>query len=237
MQTKIYDIKGKESGDINLPEEIFGLPWNADLVYTVLRSMRMNERLNIQHTKDRSEVSGSGKKPWAQKGTGRARHGSTRSPIWRHGGITFGPRNDRNFDRKINKKAKVKALNTILSAKFGDKELVFVDGLTFASPKTKDAQNVLINLSKVSGLEKLSYKKGNRALVLTPKKNDLLVKSFRNIPSAHVEEIRNLNPLLALKYKYLVFLDPKEALSVYKDRLKDVAGVQGKMKAKSKVAA
>ncbi len=117
MESKIYNTSGKSVGNIKLPEGIFGLKWNADLVHEVVRLMNSNSRTAIAHTKTRGEVRGGGKKPWKQKGTGRARHGSSRSPIWVGGGVTHGPRNDKNFDRKINKKAKTKALFTILSRK------------------------------------------------------------------------------------------------------------------------
>src|SRR3989344_3523977 len=104
MDAKIYNSKGEQSGKISLPETIFGVAWNADLVHQVITSMMSNAREPIAHTKTRGEVRGGGKKPWQQKGLGRARHGSIRSPIWVGGGITHGPRNDENFSRKINKK-------------------------------------------------------------------------------------------------------------------------------------
>ena len=124
METKIYNQKGKEAGKITLPEEVFGLPWNADLVHQVVTSMLGNARTPVAHTKIRGEVRGGGKKPWKQKGTGRARHGSTRSPIWVGGGVTHGPRNDKIYARKINRKMKAKALYTILSKKAKDGEIL-----------------------------------------------------------------------------------------------------------------
>jgi len=120
MKATIYNTKGTKAGDIDLPEEVFGLDMNESLVHQVYVSMMSNKRSNIAHTKDRSDVSGGGKKPWKQKGTGRARVGSNRSPIWIGGGITFGPRNDKNFKKKINKKMKSKALFTVLSQKMRD---------------------------------------------------------------------------------------------------------------------
>ena len=110
MEQKVYNQKGEEAGKIKLPESIFGVPWNADLVHQVVVAMTSSMRHSIANTKTRGEVSGGGKKPWQQKGTGRARHGSTRSPIWVGGGIAHGPRKEKNYDRKINKKARAKAL-------------------------------------------------------------------------------------------------------------------------------
>src|SRR3989344_1535406 len=108
MEAKIYDNKGKEKGTLTLSASVFGFPWNAELVRQVFLSERANARKVLAHTKDRSEVSGGGKKQWQQKGTGRARHGSSRSPIWVGGGISHGPRNEKNFDRKVSKKMKTK---------------------------------------------------------------------------------------------------------------------------------
>src|SRR6185295_18159161 len=111
--------------------------WKSDLVHQVTTAMQANLRQNRAHTKDRSEVSGGGKKPWNQKGTGQARHGSSRSPIWRHGGITFGPRSTRDYSEKINRKMRIGALLSVLSQKAKDGEIVFIDKFTFSTPKTK----------------------------------------------------------------------------------------------------
>src|SRR5437868_2291267 len=131
MESKIYNKKGEEAGKIKLPEDIFATQWNADLVHQVVVSMMSNARSSIAHTKTRGEVRGGGKKPWQQKGLGRARHGSSRSPIWVGGGVAHGPRNDKNFDRKINKKMKTKALYTVLSKKMKDNEILFIDSFDF----------------------------------------------------------------------------------------------------------
>src|SRR5581483_4020780 len=114
MKAPIYTQEGKEAGSIELADSMFGLAWNADLVKQVVDSMLSSARKPYAHTKGRGEVSGGGKKPWKQKGTGRARHGSIRSPIWKGGGVAHGPLNTKNFDRKVNKKMKAKALLTIL---------------------------------------------------------------------------------------------------------------------------
>src|SRR3989338_7888570 len=139
MEATIYNLEGKKAGVTTLPESIFGLRWNADLVKQVADSILSSRRKNIAHTKNRGEVSGGGKKPWQQKGTGRARHGSTRSPIWRHGGVAHGPRNEKNYERIVSKKMRVKALHTILSEKNREGELVFVDHIALPEGKTREA--------------------------------------------------------------------------------------------------
>ena len=139
MDTKIYSQDGKESGSIALPESVFGVAWNDDLMHEVVVAMRGNARQGTAHTKDRGEVRGGGKKPWRQKGTGRARHGSRRSPLWSGGGTTFGPRTEKDYSRKVNKNARSKALAITLSKKLADGEMIFVDALSFEAPKTAAA--------------------------------------------------------------------------------------------------
>lgn len=216
METKVYNQSGKEAGKVTLPENIFGLAWNADLVHQVTVAMRSNEREPIAHTKTRGEVSGTGKKPWQQKGTGRARHGSRRSPIWVGGGVAHGPRNDRNYSRKINRKTKTKALFTILSRKFKDGEILFVDTLSFAAPKTKDAKAVMTSFAGIKGFEKLATKPKNVALIATSSKDENLAKSFRNFGNVSVEETRNINPLSILNHKYLIMV--KDSIEKLHDR-------------------
>lgn len=212
METTIYNQAGKPSGKINLPEGIFGLPWNADLVHEIVRLMNSNSRSNIAHTKTRGEVRGGGKKPWQQKGTGRARHGSRRSPIWVGGGVAHGPRNDQNYSRKINKKAKTKALYTILSRKFKDGEMLFVDNVNITTPKTKEAKNILTSLSKIKGYERLATKKTNTAIIALDKKTNAITKSFNNFGNISIEEFRNINPVSILGHTYLIVTNPAESL-------------------------
>jgi large subunit ribosomal protein L4 len=219
METTIYTKEGKQKGKISLPEEVFGLKWNADLVHQVVTSMMTSKRMGTAHTKDRGEVSGGGKKPWAQKGTGRARHGSSRSPIWVGGGVAHGPRNDKNFDRKINKKVKAKAVATILSSKFRDGEIIFIDSFDFSEPKTKSAMTVVGNLSAIKGFEKIATKRVNALYIATPEKDKNVNKSFSNIAKSFVSEIRNINPVDLMKYKYLVIEKPDVSLGLIKDRL------------------
>ena len=213
MKSPIYSTAGKESGSIDLPEAVFGTQWNADLVHQVVTSMMSNARNPIAHTKDRSEVRGGGKKPWQQKGLGRARHGSTRSPIWVGGGVAHGPRNDKNYSRKINRAMKTKALYTILSKKLKDGEILFVDTLSMKEPKTKDAVSIMKSLSGIKGYERLTQKRKNAAFIALPTKDKMTEKSFSNFGNVEVGEMRNLNPLHALNYKYLVIANPKESLA------------------------
>ena len=219
MKATIYNTKGTKAGDIDLPEEIFGLEMNESLVHQVYVSMMSNKRANIAHTKDRSEVRGGGKKPWKQKGTGRARVGSNRSPIWIGGGITFGPRNEKNFKKKINKKMRTKALLTILSQKMRDGEIIFVDSISFDAPKTKEAATVLTNLAKVKGFEGLSNKKNNRAYIATSTADGNVQKSFANFSNVSVDEFRKLNVVDLLTYKYVVITSPEESIKTLSAKL------------------
>jgi large subunit ribosomal protein L4 len=212
MEATIYNQIGKPVGKTKLPESIFGVPWNADLVHEVVRLMNSNSRNNIAHTKTRGEVRGGGKKPWKQKGTGRARHGSSRSPIWVGGGVAHGPRNDKNFDRKINKKARAKALYTILSRKFKEGEILFVDSFDLKTPKTKEAKSILASLATIKGYERLVTKKQNTAIIALEKKTSAIEKSFQNFGNISVEEFRNVNPVSVLNSTYLVIMNPVESL-------------------------
>ncbi len=210
METKLYNQEGKEVGKVALPLDIFGVRWKPQLVHQVYTSMMSNARQVLAHTKDRSEVRGGGKKPWRQKGTGRARHGSRRSPLWRTGGVTFGPTKERNFAKKINKKMKTQALHSALSRKFEDSEVLFIDTLGLGEIKTKNAKTVLRALSTVPGFEVLSSKKRNAALVFLPGIDNGVYKSFRNFGNIDVEEFRNMNLLDILKYKFLIIVDPQD---------------------------
>jgi large subunit ribosomal protein L4 len=219
METEFYNVQGKSAGTITLPESVFGLPWNADLVHQVVHSMMLNARTPVAHTKTRGEVRGGGRKPWQQKGTGRARHGSTRSPIWVGGGVTHGPRNDQNFSRKINKKMKVKALYTIMSRKLRDGEVMFIESLSFDAPKAKQAKEVLAKLAGIKGFEKLSTKYKNAAFVGLPEKNVAVAKSFNNFGNVVVDELRNINPLTILNNKFVVIANPEASIKILEAKM------------------
>ncbi len=228
METKIYDQKGKEVKKIKLPEEVFALPWKDDLVHQVVISMASNRRDSIAHTKNRGDVRGGGKKPWRQKGTGRARHGSNRSPIWRGGGVTFGPTNERNWSKKINRKMKIKALFTVLSQKMKDGEILFVDNLIFDAPKTKEAKSILTNLSGIKDFEGILNKKNNSVCLSLGERDENVEKSFSNFSSLLVSELRNINPLDILNYKYLIITKPEESIEFLVKKLESSDKSAGK---------
>jgi len=219
MEATIYNTDGAESGKISLSEGIFGVSWNADLVHQVMHSMMSSARQPIAHTKTRGEVRGGGKKPWRQKGTGRARHGSTRSPIWVGGGVAHGPRNDKNYDRKINKTMKAKAFVTLLSKKWKDGEIMFVESLSFPGPKTALAKKALVSLAKNKGFERLVTKPKNVAFIAIAKKDVNVEKSFRNIGSVVVDETRNLNLLDILNHKFIIIENPVESMKVLESKI------------------
>ncbi len=219
MNAKIYSKDGKEAGSVTLPESVFGVAWNADLVHEVVLGMQGNARgESSAHTKGRGEVRGGGKKPWRQKGTGRARHGSTRSPIWVGGGVAHGPRNEKDYSVKINKKVRAKALATVLSKKLADGEVVFVDSLKMGEPKTKDAKAAILAIAKGSGVDSLATKRKNAALVVLASRDLPTEKSFRNFGNMEVVMAKDVNPVDLLTYKYVVMADAKSAVEVLEKR-------------------
>jgi len=208
MDTKIFSQDGKESGKISLPESVFAVNWNADLVHEVVVSMQSNARAGTAHTKDRSEVRGGGRKPWKQKGTGRARHGSRRSPIWTGGGVTFGPRSEKDYSKKINKNVKAKAFAITLSKKFADGELVFVDSLSLEAPKTADAKTIVHALAKGTGIEELITKRKNTAMIVLSARDENIEKSFANFGNIEVVQAKDISTVDLLTYKYVVVVNP-----------------------------
>ncbi len=223
METKqeasVYSQEGKEVGKITLPKAVFEVAWNANLVHDVVVAMQGNARANTAHTKDRGEVSGGGKKPWKQKGTGRARHGSSRSPIWEGGGVAHGPRNDRDDSRKINKNARAKALACVLSQKYAQGAVVFVDALTFTEPKTAEARKFLTALGGVSALKDIGTKRVNAALIVLDDRNEQTELSFRNMGNVSVVNAKDINPVALLTYKYVVVAKPEETLKTLASRV------------------
>ncbi len=211
-KTNIYNQKGDTVGEIELSSKIFGVKVSKELVHQAVTAQMANERQVLAHTKDRNEVRGGGKKPWRQKGTGRARAGSSRSPIWRGGGVTFGPTKDRNFSQKINKKMKVKAILMALSDKVLDGNLTVLDKLDMPEFKTKIFNEILSNLE--SGREKRESskerKRENRrtrkqsVLVVNDVKDKKVKYSARNLGGVKLINLENINIIDLLKYKNLI---------------------------------
>jgi len=205
MKIDTYNQNGKKINQTSLPKEIFGLKINADLVHQVVISQMSNRRKVLAHTKTRAEVSGGGRKPWRQKGTGRARHGSIRSPIWKGGGVVFGPRKERNFNKRIPKKMKRKALFMTLSGKVKNNLLIVLDKLEIEKPKTKLVQDII---------NKLPLKEKN-ALIALPKVEKNIFLATRNLSTIQTVEARELNSLDVLSFKYLILL--KDSIKKIKD--------------------
>ncbi|MBU0707811.1 50S ribosomal protein L4 [Patescibacteria group bacterium] len=203
IKVKVIDQAGKEVGEEKLDPKIFEVPIKQDLVHQAVVAQQANTRQVIAHTKDRSEVRGGGRKPWRQKGTGRARHGSSRSPIWIGGGITFGPRNDRNFSKGINKKVKRQALLMGLSDRAKNGKITILDKLELTSPKTKAIAELLKNAKFNTG-----------SLIVIAKKNDAIKQSVRNIKKVNLLPANSLNILSILKHPRLLIT--KDSLAVLK---------------------
>jgi large subunit ribosomal protein L4 len=191
-KVSVYNIEGKKVSDIDLKEEIFGIEPNEAIIHSVLVNYLANQRQGTQSTKTRAEVRGGGRKPWRQKGTGRARQGSIRAPQWIKGGIALGPK-PRSYKYTVNKKERRLAVKSMLSAKVLEQSLVVVDKLAFDEIKTKNMVSALNNL-KVTG----------KTLVMLPEKNENVQKSARNIEGVKTTLVNTINVYDLLKYNNLV---------------------------------
>lgn len=195
MKYPVYNNSGEQVKDIDLSSRLFGVTPKSEVVHQVVLAQEANSRQVLAHTKTRAEVRGGGKKPWKQKGTGRARHGSTRSPIWVGGGVTFGPRNDRNFTQKVNKKQKQLALAMCLSDKANDKSLVILDTLANTSGKTKDLGAWIKTLKgKIA-----SMKDSKKYLLIMDAADAKLTKSAANLKNIKTISALSLNCVDILK--------------------------------------
>jgi len=211
MEFPLYNQSAEEVGTVSLPDSVFAVPSNNDLLHQVIVSLMANKRQIIAHAKTRSEVRGGGKKPWRQKGTGRARHGSIRSPIWKGGGVTFGPTKDVIFKKKIGKKMARKALVVALSEKARSNSIIVIDNIGLDIPKTKE----------VAGILKAFKQKLDRTgsiLIVTPPADKNLYRAVKNIQKVGVIEARNLNSLEVLSCKNLMIM--KEAVSTLNSNFK-----------------
>lgn len=221
MQVKLYNQKGEVSGNLNLPDSIFNVPWNADLVHQMVIAQSANQRHTIAATKDRREVSGGGRKPWRQKHTGRARHGSIRSPLWRGGGVSHGPKKEKVFSQKINQKMKQRALACVLSAKLRDGELLVLEDFNLNESKTKSAHQTLHGF--LAGAKQLKNNKKSsepKTLLVLPQNNRNVVRAVRNLAYATVLEASQLSLSDVLSSKLMLL--PQAGVDVIKKRLNTI---------------
>lgn len=212
MKIKVYNLEGKEMETMELSNDIFGVKPKADFLHEIMVAYLANRRGPYAHTKTKGEVRGGGKKPWKQKGTGRARHGSTRSPIWVGGGITFGPRKERNYKIKINKKVKASAMRMALSDKLANDVMIAVDKIDIKEPKTK----IILGTIKAM-FSKIGKEMSGRGILVSDgnkniKRSARNLKEFKNIASAE------LNILDVINSDYLIL--EKSALLALEKRLK-----------------
>lgn len=206
INIEVKNLAGEKVEDLNLNPDVFGLKVNEQLVHQVYVCHMANSREVLAHTKNRGERAGSGIKPWKQKGTGRARVGQVRSPIWRKGGVVFGPTNDRNYSKKINFKMNQLAIKMTLSGKIADKEMVVVDTLAVSGNKTK---------SMAQALEKLKGDKGSTLIVFEKGEKDN-ARSSKNLVKVTNAQVEKLNIVEMLNHKYLVL--SKQSVKYLEDK-------------------
>jgi large subunit ribosomal protein L4 len=212
IKINIYNQKAESVGEMKLADKVFGVSANKNLIHQAVVAQMANKRQVLANTKDRSEVRGGGKKPWAQKGTGRARAGSSRSPIWKGGGVTFGPLKERNFSKNINKKMRQKAIFMALSDKVTEKNFVVLDKFEIEDYKTKIFVGILSGLEKffseIVRIDKTKTGKNKRAkksiLVINDSKDEKIKYSGRNIPGVKLINLENINVVDLLKYRNLI---------------------------------
>ncbi|MCK5211665.1 50S ribosomal protein L4 [Candidatus Parcubacteria bacterium] len=198
INAKVYNIAGEKKTALKLNEKVFGIEANEALVHQAMVAQMANERQNLAHTKNRSEVRGGGRKPWRQKGTGRARAGSNRSPIWMGGGVTFGPRSERNYKKQINKKMKQKALLMVLSDKAINNNLTVIENLSIKEFKTKTIDSLL---------KKIESKKDEKrsVLIINDEKDEKTKYSSKNLVGVKYINVDNLNIVDLLAKREAIF--------------------------------
>jgi large subunit ribosomal protein L4 len=195
---KLYNQEGSSTGEIQLDAGLFDVAVNPALVHEAVVAQSANARASLAHTKTRGEVRGGGKKPWKQKGTGRARHGSRRSPIWSGGGITFGPRSIRNFAVKMNRKARRKALAMVLSDKVMHDKLIMIDALMIEEGKTKQLSDLLSKLPSA----------GKKTIIITAPDNKSIAKAAQNLQGIESFPANALNVIALLRFEYVIVSKP-----------------------------
>ncbi|MEK7181131.1 MAG: 50S ribosomal protein L4 [Patescibacteria group bacterium] len=203
MKFPVINLKGEKVKELELSDSIFGIKWNPELVHQILTSQLANRRKPWAHAKGRGEVRGGGRKPWRQKGTGRARHGSTRSPIWIGGGKAHGPNKERNYSEKVNKKMNRLAILGALSKRIKDGEVKVIDGFNFNPPKTK---TVSISLKNLLNIPKKNKKYD--VLLISDSNNRELNKISRNLQKSKTLNADSLNVYDLLNYKHILIEEP-----------------------------
>ncbi|MDD3711275.1 MAG: 50S ribosomal protein L4 [Patescibacteria group bacterium] len=217
VKTNVYNQSGEIVGELKLSDKVFAVKVNEDLIHQATVTQSANERQVLAHTKTKAEVRGGGKKPWKQKGTGRARAGSSRSPIWIGGGVTFGPRKERNFSKKINKKMKQKAITMVLSDRLANNNMAIINKIEIQDYKTKIFNNILKKVENIfpSGDDK-SKKSKRSILFVNDNKDEKVVFSGRNLSGFNIINLENLNIVDLLKYKNLIITE--SAVKIINDR-------------------
>ncbi|MFH0857138.1 MAG: 50S ribosomal protein L4 [Candidatus Magasanikbacteria bacterium] len=203
--TKVYNLQGKEAGTVELADAVFGVKVTPTLIHQVYLALEANAREPWADTKNKGEVSGGGKKPWKQKGTGRARHGSIRSPLWKGGGVTFGPLTERNYKQKINRKMSQKAVTMCLSDKLSNAKMIVLENFDL-SGKTKEASEMRNALAGA----------GKSTLILSEKQNENLNLATRNLPNVHVQRTQDVNVVDLLHHQYVIV--SKDGVKALEDR-------------------
>ena len=211
LSTIVYTEEGKPTGEIDLNPAVFGVAVKPQVLQQAIVAQRANARRSVAHTKTRGEVRGGGRTPWLQKGTGRARHGSTRSPIWVGGGVTFGPRSERNFEVKLNRKTRVAAIRMALTEKVADGKLIVLESLAFPEYKTKRMAGIMGKLPTV----------GRKTLLVLPVSDGKVSKSAANIPAVTTRNAGNLN---------VIDLVNNSALLTTREGVKRIEGIYGPKK-------
>ena len=201
----IYTQEGKKNGEVVLPQHLFTLPWSDALVHQTVIGMANNRRTGA-HTKDRAEVRGGGRKPWRQKGTDRARHGSIRSPLWVGGGVTFGPKKEKNYSVSLNKKMRTKAFFTVLSEKFRGDAILFLDSFAVDTPSTKTAAACI---TAIYGEDR---KQKNHCTVVFSESNEAMRKSFSNLQGVRTIALHAFNAEDALTAEKILFVHPEKTV-------------------------
>jgi len=215
---KLTYIDNGKAGSVEASDAVFAAAWNPGLVKQAILAIQSNRRANTAHAKDRSAVRGADTKPWRQKGTGRARHGSIYSPIWKGGGVTFGPLNERNYTKKVNRKARKAALRSALSYLVANDNLSVANELSFDEPKTKEAVSFIATTLKGLKKDELANKSGHALAIVVDNPTASLKKSFRNLKNVTVISVADLNVEDAMLPRHLIVLG-KDSVKALEERL------------------